>query len=91
MAAGHRRAIAPQYIEQFRIVLFIFQVSVPTIQNSAIAQQPMLQAERRKAEDDRAREAMTRMMLSKEHLSELKQREMIRLQARPTSPALLRL
>ena len=39
-----------------------------------------MQAERRKADDDKAREAMTRMMLSKEHLSELKQREMIRLQ-----------
>jgi hypothetical protein len=40
-----------------------------------------LQAERRQAEGSRAREAMTKMMLSKEHLSELKQREMIRLQA----------
>ena len=29
----HRWAIAPQYIEQFRIVIYIFQASAPTIQH----------------------------------------------------------
>ena len=32
LSVTHRCAIAPQYIEQFRIVLYIFQASAPTIQ-----------------------------------------------------------
>ena len=32
----HRWAIAPQYIEHFRIVLYIFQACVPTIQRASV-------------------------------------------------------
>lgn len=60
--------------------------------NAACTWLPMpyaLQAERRQLEDDKAREAMKSMMLSKEHLSELKQREMIRMQARTLTASVL--
>ena len=35
-SSGHRWAIAPQNIEQFRIVLPIFKVSIPTIQRDLL-------------------------------------------------------
>ena len=58
---------------------------VPTDRNTIVDDERLrrqeLLAEHRRAQDAGARSAMAQMMLSKEHLSELKQREMTRLQA----------
>ena len=58
---------------------------VPEEKNSIVDDERLRRAElmeeHRRQQDQSARDTMAKMMLSKEHLSELKQREFIRLQA----------